>query len=211
MPLVLKKDENDYSIRIWHSIESFEDLLKSEALNSADLRTWENFQSDKRKREWLTVRVLLRTFFPDSALPLLSYDQFGKPSLNIDKGISISHTKEFVAIIITQKVNAGIDLETLRDRIVDLSPKFSNEEELKVVPELNRIEYLHVLWGAKEVLFKLYGRGEMDFRAHLHVEPFQFEKNGVVQASVQKNDIFSKHSISYELWKNMMLTYSISD
>lgn len=211
MPLVLKKDENDFSIRIWHSTESFEELLKTEALSSADKKKWENFQSDKRKREWLTVRVLLRTFFPASTLPLITYDQFGKPSLDINRGISISHTKEFVAIIITDKANAGIDIETLRDRITVLSSKFCNKEELNAVPALNRIEYLHVLWGAKEVLYKLHGRGEMDFRAHLHVEPFQFEKKGTVNASVHKNDRSSSHLIAYQLWNNMMLTYSTSD
>ena len=211
MPLVLKKEEKDYSIGIWHSTESFDTLLEIEALNPADLRKWLEFQSDKRKREWLTVRVLLRSLLPGSALPLITYDQFGKPFLDIGKGISISHTKEFVAILITGKANAGIDLETLRDRITTLSSKFSNDQELKHVPELQRIEYLHVLWGAKEVLFKLYGRGEMDFRAHLHVEPFHFENYGVVKASVQKNGLHTEHQITYQLWNNMILAFSISD
>ena len=211
MPLVLKKEEQDYSIGIWHSTETFDDLLEIEALNSADFRKWEDFQSNKRKREWLTVRVLLRCLFPGSNLPQITYDQFGKPFLDNKKGISISHTKEFVAILITNKTNAGIDLETLRDRISILSSKFSSDEELIHVPELHRIEYLHVLWGAKEVLFKLYGRGEMDFRAHLHVEPFQYNSNGVVQACVRKNGHNTNHQISYQLWNNMMLAFSIAD
>ena len=211
MPIVLKKDESDYSIGIWKSIESFEELLNLEALNQADLEKWKSFQSDKRKREWLTVRVLLRKLFPDTVLPTIRYDEYGKPFLDNEKAISISHTKEFVAILITSKAYAGIDLEAIRERITSLSAKFTNEPEEKSLPKACLVEHLHVIWGAKEVLFKLYGRGEIDFRANLFVEPFLFAESGLITASVLKNDINKKHEITYELWDNKMLTYSVSD
>jgi phosphopantetheinyl transferase len=211
MPLVLKKDEKDYSIGIWESTETYNELLAIEPLNSEDLQKWESFQSDKRKREWLTVRVLLKTLFANRSLPNISYNEFGKPFLDNNVAISISHTKEFVAILISSRSNAGIDLEGIREKIIVLSEKFINDEEKRSLPEQHKVEYLHVLWGAKEVMFKLYGRGEMDFRENLHVEPFRYSESGLINAWINKNNIRKKHVISYQLWKDMMLAHCVSD
>ena len=211
MPIVYKEDTADYSIGIWQSTETFEELLQIEPLNQADLDKWTLFQSDKRKREWLTVRVLLSKLFPDQKLPIITYDGQGKPSLDISTAISISHTKEYIAIIITSKASAGIDLEGIRESITVLAPKFINEEEEQSLPVENRIEHLHVLWGAKEVLYKLYGRGELDFRANLHVEVFSYNNKGTIIARIKKDELHIKHHINYELWQNMMLAHSVSD
>ncbi len=211
MPIVFEKKEKEYSIGIWHSTEAFSELLQNSSLNESDLQKWTSIQSEKRKREWLTVRVLLKTLFQKEVLPMLSYDTFGKPYLNNGMGISISHTREFIAIIITSKASAGIDIETLRERITVLSAKFTNEEEQKFIPEFQRIEYLHVLWGGKEVLFKLYGKGELDFRVHLHVEPFQYKSEGEITAWIRKDSMVKKHIIHHAMWNGMMLAYSVSD
>lgn len=196
---------------IWKSTETYEELLAIEPLNNKDLKKWESFQSEKRKREWLTVRVLLKVLFENEKIPNISYNEFGKPFLDNNIAISISHTKVFVAILITTKANAGIDLEGIRDRIIALSEKFINDEEKKSLPKLNKVEYLHVLWSAKEVMFKLYGRGEMDFRDHLHVEPFHYSEQGLINAWITKKDLKKKHVISYQLWQQMMLAYCVSD
>lgn len=210
MPIVLKRIEKGYSIAIWESIESFDELLRLEPLNEADLVRWNVFQSDKRKREWITVRVLLRDLFAGENLPAISYNEFGKPSLSNNVGISISHTKEFVAILINPNGNAGIDLETMRERITVLAPKFVNDEEQKFLPEKSIVDYLHVIWGAKEVMFKLNGRGELDFRAHLYVEPFQLTNKGNILARISKQNHREVYDIYYELWNGMMLTYAFS-
>ena len=211
MPIVLKRIEKDYSIGIWQSTESFDELLSIEPLNLSDLEKWHAFKSDKRKREWLTVRVLIKKLFQNGRVPTINYDGFGKPILDNRMGVSISHTKEFVAILITSKANAGIDLETLRERIVELSGKFANEQELSSVPEVHLVEYLHVLWGAKEVLYKLYGRGEIDFRGNLHVDPFSYSGSGDIIAWIRTNNLIKKHNISYECWQEMMRAYSVAD
>jgi len=211
MPQVLKKDTDDFSLGIWQSTESFDELLKIEPLNKPDFEKWTLFQSEKRKREWLTVRVLLRTLFPNQRLPIITYNEQGKPFLDIPKAISISHTKDFIAIITTSKKSAGVDLEVLRDSISVLAPKFISEAEERSVPLKNKIEYLHVLWGAKEVLYKLHGRGELDFRAHLMVEAFNYEAKGSIIATINKELTQKRHRINYELWQNMMLAYSVSD
>ena len=211
MPIVFKKDQDDFSIGIWKSTESFEELLSLDLLSRPDLDRWNGLLSDKRKREWLTVRVLLKSLFPNEKAPIISYDGNGKPYLDRNLGVSISHTKEFVAILISKKNHAGIDLEGVRERITVLSEKFVNDLERKSVPLTNQIAYLHVLWGAKEALFKLYGRGELDFKENLFIEPFKYLGKGTLNAWIKKNDLNKIHQVSYELWEGMMLVYSVSD
>ncbi|MBP6335059.1 MAG: hypothetical protein KA444_06255 [Bacteroidia bacterium] len=211
MPKVFEKKEKDFTIGIWQSTETFAGLSDLCDLNKADLEKWGLFQSEKRKREWLTVRALLSDLFAAKPVPQISYNDFGKPILSNGMGISISHTKEFIAILITSKNFAGIDLECLRERISVLASKFVSDEEAKSIPEINQTEYLHVLWGAKEVLFKIHSQKELDFRSQLFVSPFQYQSEGIISASINKDNFSKAYRINYQLWQGMMLAYSIAD
>ncbi len=66
--------------------------------------------SENRKREWLTVRVLLKEMLGEEKEIL--YTSTGKPYLSDNSyQISISHTKGLVAIALHSKMKVGIDIE----------------------------------------------------------------------------------------------------
>ncbi|MBK5284144.1 MAG: hypothetical protein JJE25_01970, partial [Bacteroidia bacterium] len=71
-------------------------------------------------------------------------------------------------------------------------------------------EMFHVIWGVKEVLFKIDGKGEMDFRKHLHVKPFNLSSDGTVEAEIRKGDTEMDFVINYFFSKEFILVYGRS-
>ena len=207
MPVVFEKKEGTFSIGIWQVTETMERLLSLARLTQADQQTWEKFTSLKRKREWLTVRVLLKELCEQHPVPEIRYDEKGKPHIGNGSVVSISHTKEYVAMMLSSSAMAGIDLEMIRPEIELLSKKFLNPEEKNCLPEFNTIEHIHVIWGAKEVLYKMYGKGGLDFRDHLSTGSFQLSMEGIIRAGIHKNDFVRELQLTYLKFRDMFLVY----
>jgi len=71
-----------------------------------------------------------------------------------------------------------------------------------------RLEHLHVYWGAKEALYKAYGRKKLEFREHILIEPFAYNlKKGKCKGIVIKGDFSATYSLSYQKIGNHMLVY----
>ena len=149
MPIVYKKAHLSSIIAVWESTEDLNFLVKKAQLSADELALLRNFKSESRKREFLTVRVLLKELFPSENL-IISYSKNGKPNLNGNKNISISHTKTYVAVMVGEFKHGGIDLETINERIFKLATKFLNESEIE--------RFCHALRGTKENWVK-----EIDF------------------------------------------------
>lgn len=43
-------------------------------------------------------------------------------------------------------------------KIIAIGPRFINENELKYIPQNNKLYYFHVIWGAKEAMYKCHGK-----------------------------------------------------
>jgi phosphopantetheinyl transferase len=105
----------------------------------------------------------------------LSYDPHGKPFL--DSGshhISVSHAGEFAAVVCSDNVVVGIDIEKMKDRVERVKERFLQKIELDTLAQENRLEQLYVFWGGKEALYKLNGKPDLDFRNDIHVHPFDY-------------------------------------
>ena len=51
---------------------------------------------------------------------------------------------------------------------------------MKSLQPKTRMEHLSVYWGAKEALYKAYGRKKLEFKQHILVEPFKYNlKKGI--------------------------------
>jgi len=136
--------------------------------------SWRNIDeipspTDKRKLEWLVVRYLLQLIVGVEA-DLYEKDEFGKPHLTgTDLEISISHSESFFTLLISKK-NCGIDIQKYTPKINRIAHKFMNEEELSQGKQLDQMNYLHYLWSAKEAVYKAYGRKNLRFKEHIHIE-----------------------------------------
>ena len=100
-------------ILIWKITEPFAELNKQVVLNESNRIRLNGMKSEMHQRAFLSVRKLLQQAgYNDFDL---YYDVFGKPHLNDGKFISITHSHEFSAIIISDET-VGIDIELQRDK-----------------------------------------------------------------------------------------------
>ena len=209
MPLFWKKQEELFKITIWKAEEDVNELLAQCVLSDAERQQIDSFQSNYRKKEWLCTRIMLQ----QADMNLVSntaiiYDDFGKPHLqNSSLKISVSHSKEFVALMIAETSHAGLDIEKLHPKIERTAQKFLSETEKERIPPANHLQYYHTLWGAKEVLYKIYGKGGLFFKEHLLTEPFTLQQKGILQAGIRKDDFHQLFNIHYEFVSDFVLTY----
>jgi len=202
MPLYSKnKIDSSTFILIWKLEEDFDSLLSSVKLQPKSLNKLEEFSSMKRKIEFLATRRLLQEVgFSDLDL---NYRDDGAPIL-INKFISISHSSEFVAVIISDK-KVGIDIEKKRNQIFRISHKFVNENE-KAKFDIDTLEVLSIIWNTKEAMFKLCDKSGIDFRENMNVSEIDFESKEV-KSELIFGDEQIKMKGKLDIFENQTLVY----
>jgi phosphopantetheinyl transferase len=210
MPIVFRYGDTaeHFSGAVWHSTEPLEDLEASLQPDEEAKRQLAAFRSEHRRREWLTVRLLLRTLYPGQPVPVITYSDNGRPSLSDGSRLSISHSGTFVTLCWSPTRALGCDLEALRPQIRRLAGKFVNDEERDHLGATPSLEALHLIWGAKESLFKLYGLGGVDFRKDLHVHAFTPLEAGELTASMSKPDLNVQVRLQYRFFDGMLLVWT---
>ncbi len=81
----------------------------------------------------------------------IEYDSKGKPYLNKQKGISISHSNEIVAIGISNEIDFGIDIQYKTDKIFKIKNKFLSKNESKFLDKTDDIEHLIKVMVCKRI------------------------------------------------------------
>ncbi|MFZ3563618.1 4'-phosphopantetheinyl transferase family protein [Tenacibaculum finnmarkense] len=164
------------NVLIWKIEESFDKLSENITLNKRSINRLNSMKSDLHRKGFLSVRQLLKqaNYTDDD----LIYDEFGKPHLKDGKFISITHSFIFSAIIISDDKPVGIDIEKQRDKIVKIAPKFTPIEAYKSIANHSAlVSKLTIVWGAKESLYKIYGKKKLHFLKNIYIDDFSFESN----------------------------------
>jgi 4'-phosphopantetheinyl transferase EntD len=127
---------------------------------------------EHRKREWLTVRLLLKEMLGEEKQIL--YTDAGKPYLaDHSSHISISHTRGYVAVVTDEKHPVAIDIEHIAPRVEKIRSRFMSEAEEQHLSSCNPLIHLLLHWSAKETLFKLLDENTIEFKSQLHILPFE--------------------------------------
>jgi len=213
MGIVLHRYERDETqIGVWKVEESVEVLKKNLILNAEEIRFFSKLNKGKRNIHWLGGRVLLRKLLNTERFIKVRGDVHGKPHLeNFDYEISISHSSQYAAVMISKK-KVGIDIEEIKPVIVKVSSKFLSEKELsevELIPE--NIKKFYVYWCAKESVFKLNGKRQLLFREHIYIHPFEYVEKGFIKAEVKQNKMHLLLDVYYEEFDHYMLTYVIDN
>jgi len=188
-------------------LEDSESLLARLSFKDKYLPTIERM-TENRKREWLTIRVLLKELSGEEKEIL--YTSFGKPYLSDNSfHISISHTKGYAALIINNENETAIDIEKISSRVENIRSRFVNEEEEKALSTADRITRLLLYWSAKESLFKLLSVENVDFKRHLHIQPFELVLGewGDFEACETRTKFQNCFQIKYFVHEDYVLTY----
>ncbi|MEN8186633.1 MAG: 4'-phosphopantetheinyl transferase superfamily protein, partial [Bacteroidota bacterium] len=171
MPLYKTIQHDEYTkVLVWKIEESYEDLIKDISLNERSKKRLSGMKSELHQRGFLSVRHLLKhAGYSDFEL---YYNEYGKPLLKDDRHISITHSYEFSAIIVSN-TDVGIDIEKNRPKIVNIQNRFVNTL-VDSLSEEDLVKQLTVIWGAKESMYKTYPYGGLSFHDHIAIDPFLF-------------------------------------
>lgn len=90
---------------------------------------------------------------------VLTYDKFGKPVYDNLYTVSISHTKDIIAIAVS-KHPVGIDIQYMESKFLRLASKILSTDELKIFDEQDdKVLCFFKYWTAKESFSKFLGTG----------------------------------------------------
>ena len=201
-----KRFKEGWRIAIWHVTEDLEGLLyllpdDESVRNEAQ----ERFRTEGRQLEWTAVRVLLFTML-GRQVPI-HYDEDGAPHLpdyeRLD--ISISHTRGYVAVMLSEQGVVGIDVEQISDRVKRIKKRFVNDDE-----RAETVVQLLLHWSAKETAFKLLHENKVDFLKHLHIEPFEMDESqeGTFTLRETRTDDELSLRVHYKVFPDFVLTYA---
>ena len=195
-------------ILVWKVTESYAELLDQVVLNDSNRIRLNGMKSEMHQRAFLSVRKLLQeTGHTDLDL---YYDEFGKPHLQGEKHISITHSHNFSAIIISDET-VGIDIELQRDKITRIADKFCDSEFQFLDMDCEEyIRKLTVIWGAKESIFKIRNEKGISFKDHISVEEFHVNAK-LTNAKLHFNNLVKDFNIHFEEIEDFTLVYAFEN
>lgn len=208
MGLIFKKELEDGSILgIWEITEDMDTLFNQVELSDNELDRFNSFRSHARKLEFLSVRTLLGKLLTPNCK--IIYNNHRKPFL-ADKSwnISISHSRNLTSILLNKTKRVGIDLEYMSHRIGKIAHKFINENETIIKEKLTQKYHLYIHWCAKEALYKICDKKDINFKFNLFIKPFEVNNNGVIYGKVDTARIKEDFYLKYFRYDNYVIVYT---
>ena len=209
MAIAYKKQiDDDTEFAIWKIEEKADELYNQLQLNQYEKNFIEELSHGKRHLHWLGTRVLLRKMLNTDEYIDCRVDAHGKPYLvNLPYHISLSHSFDYAAVMISKKRPVGIDIEQIKEKVERIAHKFMRPEEMAFINDKNKIQQLYVCWCAKESVYKCFGQKEVSFADNISLEPFNFDKEGKVTAHLVKGIISLDYRVDYLQYEDYMIGY----
>lgn len=195
------------TVKIWKIEESFDTLFATVKLKTTCLQRVLSMKSEQHQCGFLSVRCLLAEFGYEDAD--LFYDENGKPHLRDGKQISITHSFNFSAVIISDLI-VGIDVEKQREKIGVIANKFI-DYEFDYLDE-NAADYvkkLTIIWCVKESLYKLFATPGLSFKEHCLVIPMSDGENETI-AWIDYEDKKYRYQVHFLEFEGFACAYVIS-
>lgn len=211
MALYLIKDlDDDYHSRIgvWQISESEEELKVLSSVPSDELEEISYIKNESLRKQRLAVRALLDQMFEEKVY--LSHHDNGKPYIeNNAINISITHTNKYVAVILAEDEEVGIDCESL-DRDFSAVEKMAlSEDEKDDLDDDKRNEHLAIFWCAKEAVYKKMSRYNVDFAEQIEIDDFNPREDGFLEATfVDKDGDTEEINLQYMTFDRHVLVWT---
>jgi 4'-phosphopantetheinyl transferase len=203
-----KQVDADTEFALWRIEEEADTLYRQLQLNEQEKAYVEQLANGKRHLHWLATRVLLRTMLDTSEYIDCKIDSHGKPYLvNLPYHISLSHSFDYAAVMISKSRPVGIDIEQIKQKVERIAPKFLTPAERATISIDNKIEHLYVCWCAKEAVYKCYGQKEVSFLDNLALLPFNFATEGSLDVNLHKGEVNLDYKVEYLQYEDYMLGY----
>jgi len=194
MALYLIKDlDDDYHSRVgvWQVTETEEELRNLTSVPSDELEEISYYKSESMRRQKLAVRALLYAMLDEKVY--LNHHDNGKPYIeNSATNISITHTDKYVAIILNDTEEVGIDCESLDRDFSVVEKKALSEDEIDDLDDDKRNEQLAIYWCAKEAVYKKMSQYNVDFAEQIEIDSFRPKGEGELEATFIEKDGFEE-------------------
>ena len=143
--------------------------LNPKKLNNEEIKLFKLKKSNLLKEQFLAIRKILALENSDY---IITYDLDGKPILNSEFNISISHSHEIAALVISNNLKFGMDVQFKESKILNIKNKFLNEfEKLNIVGDPS-IDILTMIWTSKESIYKAIGLKGISFSENIKIDKF---------------------------------------
>ena len=210
MGLYLKKKlENEATIAVWQITETEQELIELSSTPSDEMEEISYIRSESQRKQRLAVRALLSEVFEEKVY--LSHHDNGKPYLeNMVTNISITHTEKYVAIILHDEKDLGIDLESLDRDFSAVEKRALSEDEIEDLDDERRNEQLAIYWCAKEAIFKRVSAYKVDFAEQIEVERFRPRGEGELEATfIHKDGYEEEFELEYMTFDRHVLVWVV--
>lgn len=159
-----------------------EDIGSEEALlataTADDIAFVKQFGSVGRRCEVLAWRAIVRRELGKGVR--IFYDDYGAPKVaNPDIYISVSHSREYVAVLLSD-VPCAVDIESAERDFRRVASRYLSAEEQTMA---ERYDLFAELWSAKEALYKYYKKGKLDLVRDISIVEYNAE-NSTLTATI---------------------------
>ena len=151
-------------IKLWKVIIG---ELSPKELNKDDKKLFKLKKNNLLKEQFLATR---KTLSNENSDYIITYDLDGKPILNSEFNISISHSHEIAALVISNNLKFGMDVQFKESKILNIQNKFLNEFEKINIGHDPSIDILTMIWTSKESIYKAIGLKGISFSENIKID-----------------------------------------
>lgn len=199
--LYIENLESDVRLGVWKMDEMNEDdFLCIEGVSDVLPDIVSQYRSESRRREKLSVYALLFTMTGDKSLRIW-HEESGKPFVD-GMNISITHTKGYAALILSEKHNVAIDIEYCSDRVERIVERFIRKDE-----PMKGLEQHLINWSAKETMYKYFSEEDLQY-FDMRVHAFDDNDEGTLIIDDLKDP--KSLEVRYKVTDEYVITYSLT-
>ena len=151
-------------IKLWKVIIG---ELSPKELKKDDKKLFKLKKNNLLREQFLATRKILSIENSDY---IITYDLEGKPILNSEFNISISHSHEIAALVISNNLKFGMDVQFKESKILNIQNKFLNEFEKLNIGHDPSIDILTMIWTSKESIYKAIGLKGISFSENIKID-----------------------------------------
>ncbi|MFH0755673.1 MAG: 4'-phosphopantetheinyl transferase superfamily protein [Bacteroidota bacterium] len=200
----------DCHLGVWEITEDYDTLYRMVDLATVEKAKLDSFKNISRKVEWLSVRALVKTMLGKDTR--IVYNAENKPFVRGNShNISISHSNNLTAVLISKDKRVGIDLEFMSGKISKVADKFINEKE-SITSDIEMKKFhLYLHWCAKEAMYKILDKQDINFRDGLTIAPFIPEEHGFMKGQVLNGSGEENLELEYLQHDNYALVWCVKE
>lgn len=192
------ESNNGTVIKLLQYLESSTDTFDLSIFNVDELTKFRTFKSSKRQHEFYYTRILWHNFDIKEAI---QYNQIGRPTLALGY-ISISHSRNVIAIAYNLDHAVGIDVEYHSAKLKKIQHKYISVADASLV-NLQNERNLTIIWSIKEAIYKMEQIEGLSFKENIHVKLNQ----STAHVDVVKGTELHHYTFEFKDFGDFVLTY----